>query len=59
VASTIQQELLYVGDESGKLLAIRDIIRKVNFSLNCFRPLLSNIRPINNLAATKSFGDLT
>jgi len=33
VASTIQQELLYVGDESGKLLAIRDIIRKVQFSL--------------------------
>jgi len=33
VASTIQQELLYVGDESGKLLAIRDIIRKVCFPL--------------------------
>jgi len=29
VAPTIQQELLYVGDESGKLIAIRDIIRKV------------------------------
>jgi len=29
VAPTIQQQLLYVGDESGKLLAIRDIIRKV------------------------------
>jgi ATP-dependent RNA helicase DDX52/ROK1 len=28
VAPTIQQELLYVGDESGKLLAIRDMIRK-------------------------------
>jgi len=31
VASTIQQELLYVGDEAGKLLAIRDMIRKVQF----------------------------
>jgi len=29
VAPTIEQELLYVGDESGKLLAIRDIVRKV------------------------------
>ena len=29
VAETVQQELLYVGDEHGKLLAIRDIIRKV------------------------------
>ena len=29
VAPTVQQELLYVGDEDGKLLAIHDIIRKV------------------------------
>ena len=26
---TVEQELLFVGQESGKLLAIRDIIRKV------------------------------
>jgi hypothetical protein len=29
VAQTIEQKLLYVGDESGKLLALRDIIHKV------------------------------
>ena len=29
VAPLIQQELLYVGDEYGKLIALRDIIRKV------------------------------
>ena len=27
---TVKQELLFVGQESGKLIAIRDIIRKVN-----------------------------
>ena len=28
---TVKQELLFVGQESGKLIAIRDIIAKVKF----------------------------
>ena len=44
VAQTIEQKLLYVGDESGKLIAIRDMIQKVislissnyKFNHNCY-----------------------
>ena len=32
---TVQQELLFVGQESGKLLAMRDVIAKV-FTLSCW-----------------------
>ena len=33
---TVKQELLFVGQESGKMIAIRDIIRKVSFFLSSF-----------------------
>ena len=34
---SVEQELLFVGQESGKLIAIRDIIQKVNTILEATR----------------------
>ena len=34
---TVEQELLFVGTENGKLLAVRDIIKKVPFQINLIK----------------------
>lgn len=31
---TVEQELLFVGSETGKLLAMRELIKKVHFQIN-------------------------
>lgn len=35
-AETVEQELLFVGAENGKMLAIRDMIKKVRENLDAY-----------------------